>query len=529
MKSAVFKKTAQVTVMMLIISALLPVLAFAATTGFSNLTYTNNTVSGYVYTDTPYSVNTQVYMYDPNGNLVGTTDTSTTYSVYEGVYSYFFTGSPSVSRQTYLDLKEVTESVYARVYDTTSNNDNNHHGSGGGGGGGIPSGANINVPSDGTMDANTLQNALSQYDIVELKLNGNVALIPAKALVTFVSDKNKTLKITNDQGTYTLPLYVLQLDDLAGKVSTTVDELIIKVGIAAAGEEATQDIAASAAALGAAVISSAVDFTLEGAAPNGTSQSVDLGSHYISRTLPLSKEVDPSRTTAVVYDPATKKLSFVPSLFTSADGVNEAIIKRNNNSIYTVIELNKSFGDSKGHWAQGYIELLANKLVVDGVTDDSFQPERNITRAEFAALVVRALGLDQSSGSSSFTDVSSNDWFSSVVGAAVNAKIIDGYEDNTFRPNQSITREELAAMVVRALSFAGAKPEVSSSEQAELLAKFNDSNKIVWAQNELAVAVAAGIVDGITDTTISPNTQATRAQSATMLKRLLTKANFINN
>ncbi|NOU92841.1 S-layer homology domain-containing protein [Paenibacillus sp. LMG 31456] len=529
MKSTVFKKTAQVTVMMLIISALLPVLAFAAT-GFSNLVYKNNTVTGNVYTDNPYSVNTQVYMYDPNGNKVGSIPiTSATYSVYEGVYSYSFTGT-TVTRQTYIDLEEESQSVTGRVYDTTSNgNNNNNGGSGGGGGGGISNGATITVNSDGSIDANTLQNALSQYDIVELKLNGDVALIPAKALVNYVSDKNKTLKISSEKGTYTLPLYVLKLDDLASKLSTTVDDLKIKVGIAAVDETSTNEIATSATALGATVISSAVDFTLAAVAADGTTQNIDLGSNYINRTIPLSKEVDPSRTTAVVFDTTTKKLSFVPSLFTTTDGINEAVIKRNNNSIYTVIEMNKSFNDSKGHWAQGYIELLANKLVIDGVTDDSFQPERDITRAEFAALVVRALGLDQSNGSSSFNDVTSGDWFSGVVGAAVNAKIIDGYEDNTFRPNQSITREELAAMVVRALSFVGAKPEVSSSEQSDLLAKFTDTNKIVWAQNELAVAIQAGIVDGITDSTISPNTQATRAQSATMLKRLLTKVNFINN
>ncbi|MFD0678220.1 MULTISPECIES: S-layer homology domain-containing protein [unclassified Paenibacillus] len=529
MKSTIFKKTAQVTVMMLIISALLPVLAFAAT-GFSNLVYKNNTVTGNVYTDTPYSVSTQVYMYDPNGNLVGTTTTSATYSVYEGVYTYSFTGSPTVTTQTYLDLKEVSSSVTSRVYDsTTSGGNNSNGGGGGGGGGGISGGATITVNSDGSIDAYTLQNSLSQYDVVELKLNGDVALIPAKSLVNYVSDKNKMLKISNEKGTYTLPLYVLQLENLASKLSTTVDDLKIKVGIAAADETATSEIATSATTLGATVISSAVDFTLAAVAADGTTQNINLGSNYISRTIPLSKEVDPSRTTAVVFDTTTKKLSFVPSLFTTTDGINEAVIKRNNNSIYTVVELNKSFGDSKGHWAQGYIELLANKLVIDGVTDDTFQPERDITRAEFAALVVRALGLDQSVGSSSFGDVTSSDWFSGVVGAAVNAKIIDGYEDNTFRPNQAIKREELAAMVVRALSYAGAKPEVSSSQQSELLAKFTDANQIVWAQNELAVAIEAGIVDGITDSTISPNTQATRAQSATMLKRLLTKAQFINN
>lgn len=525
MKPAVFKKTAQVTVLMLLISALLPVLAFAAT-GFKDVTYRNGTVSGSVYSDV-YSVNAQVYLYDPSGNYVGTAN-SATYSVYNGVYNYNFSLS-NVPYYSYLNLLEkVTDSVYHTVYNTTSGGGNSGGGSGGGGGGYIPSGPSITVPSDGTIDATTLKTALTNNDVVELVLSGDVALIPAKALVDFTGNKNKALKITNSKGTYTLPIYVLNLSDLASKLSIETDDMFIKVGISAANDTNVSDIKAAAAALGATVASNSVDFTLEAVGKDDKAQAIDLGSNYISRTIPLAKAVDASKATAVVFDPTSKKLSFVPALFSSSEDSNVATIKRNSNSIYTVIEMNKSFADSKGHWAQSYIDLLANKLVIDGVTDTTFEPERNITRAEFAALVVRALGLDQNTGASSFKDVSSTDWYSSVVATAVKAKIIDGYEDNTFRPNQPINREELAAMVVRALAYAGAKPDVSSDRQAELLAKFNDANQIVWAKQELAVAIEAGIVDGMTDTTIAPTKQATRAQSAAMLKRLLTKSNFIN-
>ncbi|MFE5323978.1 S-layer homology domain-containing protein [Paenibacillus sp. NPDC056579] len=524
MKPAVFKKTAQVTVLMMFISALLPVLAFAAT-GFKDVVYRNNSVSGSVYSDV-YSVNAQVYLYDPNGNYVGTAS-SATYSVYNGVYTYDFSLN-NVSSYSYLKLKEkVTDSVYYTVYNSNSGRPGG--GGGGGGGGGIISGPSINVPSDGSIDAYTLENALNNNDIVELVLSGDVALIPAKVLAKFTGDTKKALKIKNDKGSYMLPIHVLKLDDLAGKLSVSVDDMKIKVSISAASEAAVNGIKNAATALGATVVSGAVDFNLAAVGTGDKTQAVDLGNNYISRTLPLSKAVNPATATAVVYDPNTQKLSFVPALFSSSNESNEAVIKRNSNSIYTVIELSKSFEDVKGHWAQSYINLLANKLVVDGVTDTSFEPERNITRAEFAALVVRSLGLDQSAAaSSSFKDVSSSEWYASVVASAVNAKIIDGYEDNTFKPNQAISREELAAMVVRALAYAGAKPDVSADRQSELLAKFKDSSKIVWAQNELAVAIEAGIVDGMTDTTIEPSKQATRAQSATMLNRLLTKANFIN-
>jgi N-acetylmuramoyl-L-alanine amidase len=528
MKSAVSKKMAQVMATLLIISVLLPVLAFAAPAFNNDLTYHDNSVSGSVYLDT-YNSNVQVKMFDPNGNFIGTT-TASTYAATNGGYSYNFS-SPTSSNYSYLKLQEVSSSVYGIVYDSTSSRRN---GGGGGGGGYFPGtgntqeGTTITVGADGVIDAAMLENALNSNDVVTIKLSGEFCLIPAKALVKFVGNKNKMLKILNDLGTYNLPLFVLNLTDLAGKLSTTVDDLRIKVTIAAATAN-DGDINSAASALGATVIAKAVDFGLVGITTDNKTQLVDLANNYISRIIPLSKTVDPKTATAVVLDPGTKKMSFVPATFTSdASGKSEANIKRSSNSIYTVIEMNKNFADSKGHWAQSYIDLLANKLVIDGVTDTTFEPERSITRAEFAALVVRSLGLEQKSGSAQFKDVSSSDWFSGVVSAAVYAKIIDGYEDNTFRPNQSINREELAAMVVRALAYAGAKPDVSSSRQSELLGKFADANSIVWAKQELAVAVEAGIVEGMTDTTIVPTMQATRAQSATMLKRFLTRANFIN-
>ncbi|WP_240419300.1 S-layer homology domain-containing protein [Paenibacillus periandrae] len=543
MKPAFTKKTAQVTVLALMLSIMLPVLAFAAT-GFSNLTFQNNNVTGSVYSSTylDSSVGDAVYVnvYGSNGTLISTTQAvyNNTYSSNQGWYYAMPTitassiNSPlTVSTTVYkAGVVDTSESTTATLYYTggTTGGGGGSSGGGGGGGGGSVSGATISVSSDGSIDAYTLQNALTSNNEIVLNLSGDLALIPAKALTSFTNDTSKTLRITNSKGTYILPISVLNLSDLASTLGTTVDELIIKVSISAPSADDVASITSAASALGATEIATPVDFNLVGLAPDSKTQTIDLGSNYVSRILPLNKAADPTRSTGVVFDRTTKKLSFVPSLINTADTGSTATIKRNSNSIYTAIELNKNFPDSQGHWAQGYIELLANKLVVDGVTDTTFEPERNITRAEFAALVVRSLGLEQAAGSSSFKDVASGDWFAGVVGAATKAKIIDGYEDSTFRPNEPIKREELAAMVVRALNYAGAKPTVTSERQNELLAKYTDANQIVWAQQEVATAIEAGIIDGITDNTIAPTSQATRAQSAAMLKRLLTKANFIN-
>jgi len=114
-----------------------------------------------------------------------------------------------------------------------------------------------------------------------------------------------------------------------------------------------------------------------------------------------------------------------------------------------------------------------------------------------------------------------------VVGAAAKAGIVDGYEDGTFRPNAQITREELAAMVVRAYRYAGGDVTVTASEQVRILAAWSDANRIVWGHEVVAVAVKAGLMDGMTNTTLETYGQATRAQSAAMLHRFLSKVQFM--
>lgn len=536
MKPAVLQKTAQVTVLMLIISVLLPVLAFAAS-GFQVGTYRNGSVTGSVYTELyEPGVSPTVYAYDPSGNQIGVT--TATYSVYDEVYGryhYNFNLS-SLGNYNYINLYgpagfTVNQSVYQAVYRDTSGDDSGSSpgsgGGGGGGGGGVSTSPseNISVPADGSVNADQLKNSFEQYNTVTLTLNGTFVLIPAKALESFIANPEKQLIVENDNGTYNIPLNVLKLEDLAGKVSVTVSDLIIRVSIAQADQALMDRVTSAASTIGGTLVSPVVDFNIVGQGNNNQTAELDLGNRYLSRILPLNKTADPSRMTGVLFNTTTNWLSFVPSIFSG----NQAVLKRNGSSIYAAIEMNKSFNDISGHWAQNYIQLLANKLVVDGVTDTTFEPERSITRAEFAALVVRSLGLDATdTGSNSFSDVASGTWYSGVVRAAAAANLIDGYEDGTFRPNASINREELAAMVVRALAYAGAKPVVSEQRQAQLLERFVDSNTIVWAENEMATAIEAGIVDGMTENTLGAREMATRAQSATMLKRLLERANFIN-
>ncbi|WP_409344193.1 S-layer homology domain-containing protein [Paenibacillus sp. MBLB4367] len=523
LKTIFMKKTSTLLASLLFLSILMPVIGYAAS-GFSNIVYNaNGTVTGQVYSSVYGSVSVNVYSQDGTRYLTPVEATYVNADVY-GNYWYNFTMSVTDASYNPLILKSfangVQEAVSSNVYrqpvdpGCTSNCPPSSGGGNGGGGGGSNNNAASELTSNGTLNADVLKASLAAHLNVTIKLTGETLTIPVSALVDAAKKPGATLTVVNENGTYELPLSVLSFDNLTE----------LKLEMKKLTGDASKAVLEAISAAGASSLSEVVDFNLTAITTDGKSMAInDFGQTYVKRKLPLNKDASKT-TTIVMYDPVTKKLIFVPGKVTG----KEAQFMRTGNSIYTVVEVSNTFSDIKSHWAKANIELLASKLIVEGTAADIFEADRNITRAEFAALVTRSLGLTASATSATyFTDVKAGEWYTGVVAAAKAAGLIDGYEDGSFKPNASITREELAAMVVRALKFAGQDTTVSASEQAALLAKFTDANKIVWAKNEIAAAVKAGIVDGMTDTTIASNENATRAQSATMLKRLLSKAGFI--
>ncbi|NEN84214.1 S-layer homology domain-containing protein [Paenibacillus elgii] len=542
-KSTVLKKTSQALAGLMIGSTLLPVLAFAGI-DFGSLSYDkySKTITGSVYTNT--------YQQDKNVTF-GVYEDTYLQNVLGSTYSVTYRNTDSVSGATYFDFKinlssaSVPDTVYVQTYygagygigneydlayvlnsGQTPINSTGSSGWGGGGGGSISNDGVIEVFGD-SVDAFTLQRAFENSKEVKLKIKGEKLAIPADALAEALKKGGVSVTIINDNGTYTLPLAAMKFEALAKELGAELKDTKINVTIAKVADATAEDVTKAVYAAGGSPIKNAVDFNVT-ASGNSKSVNVDFGNTYVSRTLNVNKNLDAKKATGALYNETTKKLSFVPSTFQSKDGQTVATLKRNGNSIYTVIEANKSFEDLASHWSKADVEMLANKLVVEGAADKQFQPDRNITRAEFAALVVRSLGLNSVTANTYFTDINSSAWYAGVVASASKAGIINGYEDNTFRPDAQITREELAAMIIRSLSYAGVASEVSESNQAQQLAKFKDSSKIVWAKKEIAAAVNAGIINGLTDDTIGSAEKATRSQAATMLKRYLKLADFID-
>ena len=253
----------------------------------------------------------------------------------------------------------------------------------------------------------------------------------------------------------------------------------------------------------------------------------DFENAYVVRSLTLPSTVDSSKVTGAVYD-ADGKLSFVPVIFHNHDGKTEASFKSNRTGTFALIALKQSFKDLEEHWARADIELLATKLVVNGLLDNNYVPNAKVTRAEFAALLARSLGLLEDSSKANYKDVSKLDWSAGAIGAAVKAGLIDGFEDGTFQPNSPISREQMAAMIAKAQYFVGKGTDGSSTTSLKGTNFADQASISSWAQQFVEQAQQAGLVTGTTGNLFAPTENATRAEAATIVKRFLQMNEFIN-
>ncbi len=172
--------------------------------------------------------------------------------------------------------------------------------------------------------------------------------------------------------------------------------------------------------------------------------------------------------------------------------------------------------DIEGHWAEAEIIFLFNKGIVNGSSDGSFYPNNNITRAEFAAMLVRMLGIPVDAYANVFSDVKAGDWYADVVQTIYNNGIMSGYA-GYFRPNDKITREEMAVSVMKAYELkTKAEAEITVSEEY-----FKDTEAMAeWSRNSIFKAVSLELINGTGNQLFEPADYATRAQVSVLIKRL---------
>ena len=280
--------------------------------------------------------------------------------------------------------------------------------------------------------------------------------------------------------------------------------------------------------------------------PRGTPVAFDMIASDGSKTVEINKllsmttkelnlpqgEDERSVSTVVVIE-EDGSLRHVPTRFEAKEGRMIAIASSMTNSVYLPVHYETSFSDMKNHWAAEAVNDLASRLVVNGVSATSYEPARSMTRAELAALMVRALGLKpdadvaQSGASASFTDVTAKDWYNDVVQTATAYDLMTGYSGNQFGAKDVMTREQVMVMLVRAYEMAGHTAPAASSAVSALEGYTDGSSLSEWAKDSAAQAVKLGLIQGKSASKLEPKAPVTRAEMATLVRRLLVELDLI--
>ena len=174
-------------------------------------------------------------------------------------------------------------------------------------------------------------------------------------------------------------------------------------------------------------------------------------------------------------------------------------------------------------WYFEAINFVTDRSYFVGVSDTLFGPEIQMTRAMFVTVLGRVAGIDAGkyTGKSEFTDVAENQYYAPYVKWAAENDIVAGYPEGVFKPDENITREQMAAMMRRFCRYSGMNVSVSN---ANWMARYADVYAISdWAYEDVCWAVGCGLMRGKSDSTINPLELATRAEVAQVIKNLCDK------
>jgi len=198
-------------------------------------------------------------------------------------------------------------------------------------------------------------------------------------------------------------------------------------------------------------------------------------------------------------------------------------------SNFTVMANNKSFADVAAHWAKDSVEILASRHIVNGIDADSFAPDRAVTRAELAKLLVEMVMRDGTNNvglerpvQGSYRDVPASAWYFPYVETATTLGLAQGYQ-GSFRPNDQVSRQEMAAMLVRALGTSIAVEEASVGALG-----YQDAVDVSpWAAGYVKTVTQLNLMQGMDDNMFAPLDQSTRAQAATVILRSMENRGLI--
>lgn len=358
-------------------------------------------------------------------------------------------------------------------------------------------------------------------DVVISELNGQ--------MIKDMAAKQAVLEVITETAIYTLPAQAINIDALSSQLEKNVklEDIKIQIEIVKSPKETVKLLEDAAQEDNFTILAQPMEFIIKGIY-SGITLEVNKFSTYVERKIAIPSSDTPNKNITGIVLESDGTVRHVPTKVVEIEGEYYAKINSLTNSIYSVIWYQQEFSDVENHWAQEAINDMGSRMVVNGVSNNLFEPEREITRAEFATIIVRALGLKPGLGNNIFTDVSDSDWYSDYIKTAVEYNLITGYGNGKFGPMDKITREQAMTMVARAMEITGLDTELTDGEIEQLLLVFTDASlSAEYAKSSIAICVKNEIVSGRTSNLIAPKDNITRAEVAVIVKRLLQNSNLI--
>lgn len=190
----------------------------------------------------------------------------------------------------------------------------------------------------------------------------------------------------------------------------------------------------------------------------------------------------------------------------------------------------------KEHWASSEIEDFYKKGIIRGVTQDTFEPDRNLTRAELAIIITGILGVEPVKDGAVYSD-SATHYAKEYISAATKYGLMIGFDDSTFMPDNPVTREQIIAVILRTIFFKeeilrGETPSATEVEERIIqtlgydprgtFTSYTDIDTTSpWARGLVEIAIAIGLIKGYEDNTVRPTINTTRAEAVVIMQRAL--------
>jgi hypothetical protein len=378
----------------------------------------------------------------------------------------------------------------------------------------------------------TIEEASNIVEIpVEAKDVDAVRTILTGDIVKRMETDEFQLSVKTDDIDYIIPAKEVRIDQVS-KILDIEENLLkdikIEIQIEKLNNKLVKKITEKAKAQNYKIIFQPVEFKVVATTTSTTgkvkSTEISKFKNYVERIMEVPKGVDPRKiTTGIVYN-VDGTFSHIPTEVFKKGDKYFAKLNSLTNSSYSIIWNPVTVSSVENHWSKIEVNDMASRLVIKN--PETFKPDGEITRGEFAEYITKALGIYRTdvAKSGQFTDVEISNELADAISIAVDYGIIRGYPDGTFKPKAKISREEAMTMYAKAMDIVKLR-EVDNNK----IESYEDKEKVSpWAYRYVKKTVSANVFNGRTKNTIAPKGTLTYAEAVTAIRNLLIESKLIN-